>query len=193
MYHQYVFNFHGVAVPRVDNMALTAVHAMLNKSRAPRYLRECDEMQREAIRHARMTWPERAASGAWLWPRDNPFLGSSYGNQMFGKPPAYAGLDRVFPAEARLNLLRAAIEWRLAPPDAKPDPAAMTIADHESPWRDPFAEAPLHANPLPGAGNGGGILLYSLGPDLQDQHGQIEYDPTNGTVSAGDLTLDVRK
>ena len=74
----------------------------------------------------------------------------------------------------------------------------MKIEDRESPWRDPFAEASLHARELP---EGGGVLLYSLGPDLKDQEGQVEYDPSNGTidrghwriVSEGDLTIEVKR
>ena len=29
--------------------------------------------------------------------------------------------------------------------------------------------------------------LWSRGPDLLDQHAMLQYDPTNGTISAGDL------
>ncbi len=29
--------------------------------------------------------------------------------------------------------------------------------------------------------------VYSYGPDMKNQHAAILYDPTNGTVSAGDL------
>ncbi|MCE5229099.1 hypothetical protein LLG95_05830 [bacterium] len=32
-------------------------------------------------------------------------------------------------------------------------------------------------------------LIYSLGPDRLDQHGTIPYDPTNGNISPGDLTI----
>jgi len=34
--------------------------------------------------------------------------------------------------------------------------------------------------------------LYSIGPDLVDNGGKLEYDPTNGTLSAGDITVNVR-
>ena len=36
-----------------------------------------------------------------------------------------------------------------------------------------------------------GIVCYSLGPDRLDDQGAITYDPTNGTVSRGDLTLEL--
>jgi hypothetical protein len=31
--------------------------------------------------------------------------------------------------------------------------------------------------------------LYSVGPDKRDDHAAIEYDPTNGTASAGDIWM----
>jgi len=34
-----------------------------------------------------------------------------------------------------------------------------------------------------------GILIYSYGPDTTDDRGQILYDPTNGTISKGDLVF----
>lgn len=37
--------------------------------------------------------------------------------------------------------------------------------------------------------NGSALQIWSIGPDKTDQQGAIEYDPTNGTVSAGDITL----
>jgi hypothetical protein len=49
---------------------------------------------------------------------------------------------------------------------------------------DPFLNRPLKI--LVAAGNTS-TTLYSLGPDKTDQHAQIEYDPTNGTISAGDV------
>jgi hypothetical protein len=35
------------------------------------------------------------------------------------------------------------------------------------------------------------FVLYSVGPDREDQGGRFSYDPTNGTISPGDLYLDV--
>ncbi len=31
------------------------------------------------------------------------------------------------------------------------------------------------------------LVIWSVGPDLADQRAEIEYDPTNGTISAGDI------
>jgi hypothetical protein len=40
------------------------------------------------------------------------------------------------------------------------------------------------------SGNSG--ILYSIGPDLIDNGGSPDYDPTNGTISSGDITVAVR-
>lgn len=47
---------------------------------------------------------------------------------------------------------------------------------------DPFTEeAFMYAK------SGRGYVLYSIGPELEDNGGAIAYDPTNGSVSSGDL------
>lgn len=54
------------------------------------------------------------------------------------------------------------------------------------PPRDPFSPGPLRFRP--------GVIwnsCYSVGPDRQDNSAAIEYDPTNGTISAGDIVLRV--
>ncbi|MEN6626783.1 MAG: hypothetical protein ABFD69_11215 [Candidatus Sumerlaeia bacterium] len=52
---------------------------------------------------------------------------------------------------------------------------------------------PFTAKPLKTIQETESTLIYSLGPDLQDQRGAIRYDPTNGTMSAGDIWVKVRK
>ncbi len=39
---------------------------------------------------------------------------------------------------------------------------------------------------------GNGATLYSIGPDLSDNQGKLEYDPTNGVISPGDIAVSVR-
>jgi RNA polymerase sigma factor (sigma-70 family) len=72
-------------------------------------------------------------------------------------------------ARARLRLTRAAIQSRLGSELANP----MEIVD-------PFTSAPLRSTPG---------QFWSLGPDGVDQQGKLQYDPTNGTMSAGDIVL----
>ncbi len=35
----------------------------------------------------------------------------------------------------------------------------------------------------------GGLAIYSVGPDRKDNRASVEYDPTNGTVSGGDIRV----
>ncbi|MFH0793067.1 MAG: hypothetical protein V2A74_03440 [bacterium] len=91
---------------------------------------------------------------------------------------------RGLTAETRYNLLRAALEYGINPASAQAAQNVDFSADRKHRWRDPFTEEPLHVNE-----SEDGPLFYSLGPDLKDQGGKISYDPTNGTVTPGDLIL----
>lgn len=185
---RYRFTVAGLPLPRVDRIAATALDAMRNRRDAPRLLREYDTAVLEASRQEQKTWPELAKSHEMFRYRSNPFAQTPLGSEFCNIPRT--AISRTLFCETRLNLVRAAIEWRLAPADAKPDPAAMTIEGRESPWRDPFAEAPFRAKALAG---GGGVLLYSLGPDLKDQQGQVEFEKFNPYGTPGDLTFQVKR
>lgn len=69
---------------------------------------------------------------------------------------------------ARMRLLQARCAERLGMNEA----AAK--------FQDPFTGQPVKFTPQ---------AIYSLGPDKSDQGGGIIYDPTNGTISAGDVVL----
>ncbi|MCE5230723.1 hypothetical protein LLG95_14185 [bacterium] len=58
--------------------------------------------------------------------------------------------------------------------------------NNKPPRTDPFRNAPLNV-----VSETSSTLIYSLGPDRTDQHGQLTYDPTNGTTSAGDIPIRV--
>lgn len=52
--------------------------------------------------------------------------------------------------------------------------------------RDPFGEGPLRS-----VENPKGLVCYGVGPNQKDEGGTITYDPTNGSVSPGDVVLEV--
>ena len=52
---------------------------------------------------------------------------------------------------------------------------------------------PAGSDVLLNAGHAKGWVLYAVGPDGQDDRGEVEYDPTNGTMSSGDIRLFVPK
>ncbi|MBM3333267.1 hypothetical protein FJY63_01255 [Candidatus Sumerlaeota bacterium] len=51
---------------------------------------------------------------------------------------------------------------------------------------DPFTKKPLNF-----ISTSNSLLCYSVGPDQIDDHASIQYDPTNGTMSTGDICLEV--
>ena len=90
----------------------------------------------------------------------------------------------VIEGETKLNLLRAAVEWRLDHQSVPRNKNTDMAGDHENPWRDPFTEKPLQVDTASSP-----TLIWSLGPDLKDQKGLLDYDPTNGAASAGDIVI----
>lgn len=55
---------------------------------------------------------------------------------------------------------------------------------------DPFA---VPSNSLKIITQNNDRIVYSIGPDKIDQQASVEYDPTNGTISSGDISLIVRQ
>jgi hypothetical protein len=90
---------------------------------------------------------------------------------------------RSIVSKAKIATTRAAVHVLLLQQEAGAAPAV----DFSNPiWRDPFGEQPLHLESGPNH-----TLIYSIGPDLKDQQGRTAYDPTNGTLSAGDIAIRV--
>ena len=95
-------------------------------------------------------------------------------------------VSRFTNAQASFDLLRLATAARLfelengRPPASQVDLIPTYLPE---PLPDRFAEP---AAPLPRAVGG---PFYSIGPDRTDNKTTITYDPTNGTLSAGDLIL----
>jgi hypothetical protein len=88
-------------------------------------------------------------------------------------------------ADARFRTLRlaAAARHRLFSTRAYPASASeFAPLLPEGPPADPFTSAPLRFLSTPDL-----FVAYSVGPDKVDDRATIEYDPTNGTVSVGDL------
>jgi hypothetical protein len=102
--------------------------------------------------------------------------------------PSYSEyFKRAAESETRSHLNRASLDLLGGgSPPATFDTAGDAWLD--SPWRDPFTEEPLR---IVEDGQTGETSIYSLGPDGEDQGGGIHYDPTNGSISAGDLVIRV--
>lgn len=98
-------------------------------------------------------------------------------------------------ASARFRLVRTAlaVRGRLLADGRWPDPAEDDALAPFLPGgipRDPFSptSAPLSLIHDPVSDT---MTVFSVGPDGRDDGGAVEYDPTNGVVSPGDLTVQI--
>ena len=90
--------------------------------------------------------------------------------QSYLSPPDFTSeAVRTAVSQARVNLVRAGLDHLLGQP---------------SDAMDPFTGEPLRVIERDSE-----TLIYSLGPDRTDHHGEIQYDPRNGTFSAGDIFI----
>ncbi len=86
-------------------------------------------------------------------------------------------------AEAFYKLTQIGLARRLAELEGNPSPQAVKdLVTKYLPTEplDPFTSAAFRLNPTTGA-------FYSVAADLKDNDGTLSYDPTNGTLSAGDI------
>ncbi len=88
-------------------------------------------------------------------------------------PTFYGALTRTLANQARTCLVLAGLDRVLGRGGAV---------------EDPFTGEPLQTIEEPGA-----RVIYSLGPDGEDQRAAVSYDPTNGTFSAGDIFIRMRR
>ena len=86
-----------------------------------------------------------------------------------------------------MNLNRAALAWLADPATAIPTRDVDFEAILNNPWRDPFTAEMFLLDSLTSP-----TMIYSPGPDLTDDRGAVQYDPTNGTISPGDLSIRLR-
>jgi len=118
---------------------------------------------------------------------------------------------RVSEAKADLRSVHVAMESYHVDYETYPDvmlSLTTPIAYLSAYFHDPFADVKAEvadegvAQPAPDPGPGyikraiapdySGIHLYSVGPDGIDQRGELVYDPTNGTISSGDIVRTIK-
>jgi len=95
---------------------------------------------------------------------------------------------------SELRIMATALEMyyldNSAYPPAKAFPAPLTtpIAYTSGMMKDPFTQPPKDYGYRVQQVNGqDGWILWGVGPDKQDNDGEFEYDPSNGTISSGDI------
>ena len=143
-----------------------------------RLIREYDQKWVQAFQSLASPYPECRQIAPTLSSRDSGL--SCY------EPLANLTALRIrgLTEEAHANLLRAGIESILDPESGEGSNGVDFLQDRTHLWRDPFTEKSLRL-----VGTEGERTIYSLGPDLEDQGGELLYDPTNGSISAGDIVL----
>lgn len=177
-------------VPNLPKIFSHSHRAMFNRICSAAALKEYDTFYRQAIEWVGRPYPE--------FMRDKPRYDDPSHDRYFLmkrlRPTENTALPyfpevklRRLGAETRTHLLRLALGLRLEPARPLALKAETLPNQPHNPWRDPFTDAPLRTDTPTSP-----TLLYSLGPDLKDQRGALAYDPTNGTVSAGDIILRCR-
>lgn len=101
-----------------------------------------------------------------------------------GRPDVLVASTREKRAQVEYDLARLAIARRIAKleklPGAERDASALVPVLFLELPKDSFTNSTYHWDPKTG-------IDYSVGPDLRDDHAAVGYDPTNGTLSAGDI------
>lgn len=133
--------------------------------------------------------PEANAGRIWAYEchivpfSSDPFLDYLLSSSMRGN--SREAENRARSTQTRLALVKAACAVKsktLKPPfPAQMDAAALP--------EDPFLKG-QKLRYVPGAG--GPATVFSVGPNGENDHASVAYDPTNGTLSAGDILVRIR-
>ncbi len=95
--------------------------------------------------------------------------------------------ERVTDANFQLVRMATGAKYRFVTQQAFPRSAEGFVPLlPDGPPQDPFTTAPLRFFSDPNL-----FTCYSIGPDEQDNRAAISYDPTNGTVSPGDIFVEI--
>lgn len=174
-----------VPIPKVSRIVTALVTAMRNKRHSAEALRNFDRIWEHWIDNSKdaAKKPDEGINpqdvmASFLFNTDYEF------NSLTANLPAAQISDPWRVSEARLELLRLGLRWRVDRGSTLAERAKDLGAEPNSPWRDPFTGRAMMLDDVTSP-----TLVYSLGPDRLDQHGALLYDPTNGTMSAGDLVL----
>ena len=98
-------------------------------------------------------------------------------------------LTRHHVANAKFENVRmaAAVKYRLLKEDRFP----LNHNEFAPFLKERLPQDPFTSSPMRFISSQDQLVCYSVGPDQQDDSAKIEYDPTNGTTSGGDITLRV--
>ncbi len=153
----------------IDGLGVGLARTVAVKSTASEFMKQFDKWQASSLKALATGRLNHFPSFA-----DFDAINSSYGPSYLSDFKIVASRTLVNQAERQLNL--AALD-RIISDAGAPAP---------QPPPDPFDGAPLRVVEQPGR-----AIIYSIGPDGKDQRGSISYDPTNGTLSSGDIIVNL--
>lgn len=174
-----------ITVPNVPHIVSKAFEAIRNREHSAEALQEYDRVYLKVIESMKHPFPQFIREEEKIMrdiDRRNPrqFLVNA-------ATPNYAEYrTRMLAGETRLHLNRVGLGLQVDPQTTRARRSESLAGDPHHPWRDPFTEKPLQLDETTSP-----TLVWSLGPDLKDQRGMINYDPSNGTWSEGDLVIRV--
>lgn len=177
-------------VPHPLRMFGTALSAIRNKARAAAALRQYDEDWMRLIAAIGEPYPEWRTERNRLWAdveKQGNFLFSADmegSTDFFHYHSDRTTSERMRQAEN--HVIRIGLMWRL---DAKGTLAQRGENFRDNPyypWRDPFTEKPLQIDSATSP-----TLIYSIGPDMIDQHGAkaVNTNLLPGIGNAGDIVI----
>lgn len=141
------------------------------KSMADTIVQDYDEYYKKAF--ARIEQPQNEKPNSNLAAE---FNNASFAVLGFSIPNYDEAKNRIAVAEAQRQVALAGLDWIA---DATTDSTRRI---------DPFTGEPIRIKV-----DSAPAKLYSVGPDGTDQGGDVEYDPSNGTISAGDVVLRINR
>lgn len=148
-----------------------------------RILGDINKLEDYIINVVAMPYPE--------FQRENPF--ARLQEMKKDLHPVIQGLNLSY-LEAKVRLITAATNNRLIRAMA----ALQLYYNDNKSYPDSLSElSPSYISTIPKdyfseadflyGSNGSDFYLYSVGPDMRNDAGRITYDPTNGTISSGDI------
>lgn len=158
-----------VTLPRLDRYALDAFHAIHNRLHAAEALEKYDKWQQEEIEIAKQPYAQvKAAVSKWS---SNPAYHSFLVPKELFKAIGNVYFKSKLRALTEFHLTRLGAMWRVDPKATLARRAEDFAGHPDHPWRDPFTERPLMIDTATTP-----TLIWSLGPDLIDQHGAEQSD-----------------
>jgi hypothetical protein len=169
--------------PNLAEILIKSSLAIRNRQHAPEALKEYDRMNLKLIELQKLPFAQFVKEKQVL---DQRIYSSSAPQYFLAQqtPNLEEVRRRCLMAETLLHLGRLGFGLRVDPAKLLAKQNDDLTSQPHHPWRDPFTDAPLQVD-RPSSPT----LIWSLGPDLKDQRGQMEYDPSNGTFSGGDIRL----